>query len=105
MSNRDVDMPDDVEVILQDMPVELRRKVVDFVRQPLTEQAKVTSGDLKLEQIARNLKQYLQEIDSPMWHVVIVIGQFASFFGYIPGNMFHFKFNRFIVLVWKTPAN
>ncbi|VEL22972.1 unnamed protein product [Protopolystoma xenopodis] len=104
MSRRDPDLPADIEVIQADMPLELKQKIINFVRPPLEElRQQGSTANLRFEPITQELKRHLDTTDGPLWHVVILVGQFTTHFSYSPGCLFHFKLGRFIVLAWKTP--
>lgn len=57
-----------------------------------------------LQEAAKFLKQQLDKNYNRLWHVVVVKGQYWSYYSHEPGCMAVFKYGCYIFLVWRTPG-
>lgn len=101
-SSSDEDQPDfkfpkNFQLLNSDMPEKQQRRIFRWV---LEAERKHTNS---LPERAKYVKQRLDKTIEPVWHVVVVIGQFASFVSQVPHCSFNFKYGRNIYLMWKTP--
>jgi len=90
-------LPDDIQVISADMPLDFQIKSVDIVKDAFAKY-----GNEK--EVAKNVKMALDKLDERLWHVVIVQGQYWSYYSHEPTKSFVFKMGRHIILLWRTPG-
>ncbi|PAA82680.1 hypothetical protein BOX15_Mlig010873g2 [Macrostomum lignano] len=57
-----------------------------------------------LKDVPRNIKTSADRMFNNLWHIVMVNGQFWCYYGHEPGYSFVFSFEKYIFVVWKTPA-
>ncbi|EUB56610.1 hypothetical protein ECG_06274 [Echinococcus granulosus] len=92
----------EVEVLKSDMPTEMKNFIIDQVDDTLREYNADSSRPIKLESLVTQLGRTLKQRYEGVWQVVILTGSYSAFSAYTPERLFHFKFGRFVVLVWQS---
>lgn len=92
----------EVEVLKADMPNDMKNFIVDQIDDPLREYNADSSRPVKLEPIVTQLSQALKNRYDGVWQVVILTGSYSAFSAYTPERLFHFKYGRFVILVWQS---
>jgi len=90
-------LPRDVEVISSDMPVDTQRQVVGIFREGF---AKFHKDN----EVAKFVKTQMEKHHDRLWHVVVIQGQYGSYYSHEPTQSFVFKLGRHICLAWRTPV-
>lgn len=93
-----------IETLKADMAQEMQNFIIDQVDGPLRDYNSDSSRAVKLEPIVTNLSRALKQRYDGVWQVVILTGSYSAFSAYTPDHLFHFKFGRFVVLVWQSSS-
>ncbi|CAL8072180.1 unnamed protein product [Calicophoron daubneyi] len=89
----------DVEEIASDMPAERKVRISDEARR-LQQRAPT----LKNDEIAKQLKTFLDKEFGRAWHVVIVPDSFWMSFSHNARSSYQFRIRNLTYLVWCTPC-
>ncbi|KAL3310765.1 hypothetical protein Ciccas_010663 [Cichlidogyrus casuarinus] len=95
-------LPNDVELITSSMDEEDQIKITEKVRE-LTKPD--SQGRVDERTLAHKLKQYLDESYGRMWHVVVLTGSYWMNYSHEPKYSFQFRLDRYVYLIWRTPAS
>ena len=90
-------LPDTLEIISSDMKIETQYSIYKYLVEAHDKHA-----DYK--NVVKYLKQQLDKNIEPLFHVVMVKGQFWCWFSQEPGCSFIFRYNGIIYIIWKTPS-
>jgi len=89
-------LPSDVFVITEDMELKMELRIIQITRDGLAKND-------KLKDVAKYIKQTCDKEFHQLWHVVIVRGQYWSYYSYDPRHNFVFKLGGNIFIIYKTP--
>ncbi|KAM3178631.1 hypothetical protein ACTXT7_002187 [Hymenolepis weldensis] len=92
----------EVESLKADMPNDMKNFIVDQIDGPLREFNNDSSRPVKLEPIVTQLSRALKQRYDGVWQIVILTGSYSAFSAYTPERLYHFKYGRFVVLVWQS---
>ncbi|VDL18867.1 unnamed protein product [Hymenolepis diminuta] len=92
----------EVESLKAEMPNDMKKFIVDQIDGPLREFNNDSSRPVKLEPIVNQLSRALKQRYDGVWQVVILTGSYSAFSAYTPDHLYHFKYGRFVVLVWQS---
>ncbi|TPP64268.1 putative dynein light chain 1 cytoplasmic [Fasciola gigantica] len=86
----------DVKIIKTDMHAPLREEIYGLIQEALE----------KIQDEKELVKYIKRELDirfNRLWHVVVVYGQYHSYYSYVTGYNFCFKMNDRIFIIYRTP--
>lgn len=91
-----IGLPSDVHVLSSDMSLSLQMRIVELVRDG------IASSKLRRDS-AKIIKNSLDRHLNKLWHVVIVEGQYWSYYSHEPGFSFVFRIGREVFIIFRTP--
>jgi len=90
-------MASDVTIITTDMLEDRQMTVIEITRDGLNKHS-------HMKDVAKYIKMECDKQFGKLWHVVIVKGQYWSYYSHEPTYNFAFKLGQHVFLVWRTPC-
>jgi len=87
----------DVTIITTDMLEDRQIRVIEITRAGLDKHS-------HMKDVAKYIKMECDKEFGKLWHVVIVKGQYWSYYSHEPTYNFAFKLGVHVFLVWRTPC-
>ncbi|KAA0195954.1 putative dynein light chain 1 cytoplasmic, partial [Fasciolopsis buskii] len=87
----------DVEIIKTDMHAKLREQIYYLIQEAI---ASIPDDE---KELVKYIKRQLDIRFHRLWHVVVVYGQYHSYYSYLTGYNFCFKIKDRIFIIYRTP--
>ncbi|RTG90308.1 uncharacterized protein DC041_0011831 [Schistosoma bovis] len=91
-------LPSDVYVIAQQMSIADQIQISDQARRLL-----FPPNELDNKEIAHSLKLWLHKVYGPIWHVVVIRGDYGASYTHSENRSFQFRLRNKCFLIWNTP--